>query len=96
MKDLRIPLRKSPREISSVEASKRLDAIASAGFGLSRSKIIKQLKTGKVRMNWEPIHSASRSLSIGDRIQLEGKGSVEIIHIEQTKRERWRVELLKK
>ena len=91
-----IPLLSKSRKISTVEASRRLDAISSAGFGLSRAKVINQIKQGKLRFNWHTTNNASRSLSIGDRLQLEGKGSLEIINLELTKRGRWRVELLKK
>ena len=55
-----------------------------------------EIKEGKLRLNWAPIHNASRSLCIGDRIQLEGRGTIEIISFDMTKRERWRVELLRK
>ena len=94
--ELHLPQQRSPRKISTVEASRRLDAISSAGFGLSRAKVINQIKQGKLRFNWHTTNNASRSLSIGDRLQLEGKGSLEVINLELTKRGRWRVELLKK
>ena len=94
--ELQLPQQRNPRKISTVEASRRLDAISSAGFGLSRAKVINQIKQGKLRFNWHTTNNASRSLSIGDRLQLEGKGSLEVINLELTKRGRWRVELLKK
>ena len=78
-----------------MEASKRIDAIASAGFGLSRAKITNQIKEGRLRLNWKTMTQSSRSVGVGDRIQLEGKGSIEVLNIELTKRERWRVELLR-
>jgi RNA-binding protein YlmH len=81
--------------LSSVEASCRLDAIASAGFGISRSKVVKQIKEGRLRLNWEPIRLASRDLKVGDRLQLQDRGSIEVMNIERTKRERWRVEILR-
>ncbi len=95
LKNLRIPISRTPRKITTVEASKRLDAIASAGFGLSRSKVINQIKQGRLRLNWKPIKNTSRSLDIGDQIQFEGKGSIEVKNLELTKRDRWRVELLR-
>ncbi|WP_269623370.1 photosystem II S4 domain protein [Prochlorococcus marinus] len=93
LEDLRLPTQRLPKTIKTVEASKRLDAIASAGFGLSRAKIIKQIQAGKLRLNWHQVNNPSRQLQLGDKIQLEGKGSIEILHLELTKRERWRVEL---
>jgi len=94
--DLRIPFQRNPKKITSVEASKRLDAIASAGFGISRAKIISQIREGRVRLNWHTINNASRALTIGDRVDLEGKGSIEVLNLEITKKDRWRVELIRK
>ncbi len=96
LKDLRLPIQRVPKKFITIEASKRIDAIASAGFGLSRSKISLKIKEGRLRLNWYPIKNGSRSLDIGDQIQLEGKGCLEITNIDQTKRSRWKVELLKK
>ncbi|KGG16198.1 MULTISPECIES: photosystem II S4 domain protein [unclassified Prochlorococcus] len=96
LSELRLPSYSNTRKIISVEASKRLDAIASAGFGFSRARIVKQIKEGKIRLNWQPINSVSRPISIGDRIQMEGRGSIEILDLNLTKKERWRVELIKK
>lgn len=93
---LNLPLQRSPKKITSIEASTRLDAIASAGFGISRSKIVAQIKQGKVRLNWKPIKQSNKSVKIGDKIQVEGKGAIEIVNIEITKKARWRVELIRK
>ena len=83
----------TPHTLSSVEASCRLDAIASAGFGISRSKVISQIKAGRLRHNWQTIRLASRELVVGDRLQLQDRGMVEVLSLTLTKRERWRVEL---
>ncbi len=96
LNEIKLPQQRNPRKICTVEASKRLDAISSAGFGLSRAKIINKIKQGKLRLNWNVTDNASRSISIGDRLQLEGKGSIEVLNLEITKRGRWKVELLKK
>ena len=42
----------SVKEITSVESSMRLDAIASAGMKLSRSKLAKMVKDGLVDVNF--------------------------------------------
>ena len=73
----------------------RLDAIASGGFGVSRSKIVNQLKEGKIRLNWDEVTSASKLINEGDQIQLEGKGTLRILSVEITKKDRWRIELLR-
>ena len=51
LSDLRVP----PRRVdafNSAEASMRLDAIASAGFRMSRSKMSDLVTSGAVRVNW--------------------------------------------
>ena len=47
---LKLPIKRVPKEITTIEASIRIDAIASAGFGVSRSKIVNQIKEGKIRI----------------------------------------------
>ncbi len=88
---MRLPVKRIPKTITTVEASTRLDAIASAGFGLSRSKIAIQIKAGNIRLNWQQITQGNRSVNKGDRIQLEGKGQVVIKNIDLTKKDRWRI-----
>lgn len=90
---LQLPVRRAIKRFSSVEASCRLDAIASAGFGLSRSKAIQEIQAGRLRLNWEPVRQASRELRVGDRLHLQNRGSVAVLSLERTKRERWRVEM---
>lgn len=46
--ELRVPTPRMERR-SSVEASMRLDALASAGFRVSRSKLTDMIKKGDVR-----------------------------------------------
>ena len=93
--DMEIPFQRIPKIINSVEASTRIDAIASAGFGLSRSKISTRIKQGYVRLNWLTINQTSKMVNIGDLIHLETKGSIKILNIDQTKKERWRIKLLR-
>ncbi len=92
---LQLPINRIAKRLQTVEASTRLDAISSAGFGLSRGKVVSQIKAGKLRLNWKPIKQVNKELIVGDRIQLEGKGNLEVISIELTKKHRWRVELLR-
>ncbi len=96
IKELKLPVQRLEKRFSTVEASKRIDAIASAGFGISRAKIVNQIKAGQLRLNWDQMKQASRELVVGDRIQLENKGSLEVLSIAITKRQRWRVELLRR
>ena len=93
--EMEIPFKRPEKIINTVEASKRIDAIASAGFGLSRSKITTQIKQGCLRLNWNLNAQPSKSVNIGDLIHLENKGSLKILNINKTKKERWRIKLLR-
>ena len=90
---LQLPAQRVARVFASVEASCRLDAIASAGFGMSRAKVVAQIKSGRLRMNWGAIRQASRELAVGDSLQLQDRGTVEVLSLSRTKRDRWRVEM---
>ena len=93
--NLEIPFKRPEKVINTVEASTRIDAIASAGFGLSRSKITNQIKQGCLRLNWELTNQPSKAVKMGDLIHLEKKGSLKILNIDKTKKERWRIKLLR-
>ena len=90
---LQPPPQRQPRQCHSVEASCRLDAVASAGFGVSRSRMAEWIRAGQVRVNWEAITSPSRELAVGDRVRISGRGELRIHAIQPTKRERWRLEM---
>lgn len=90
---LQLPAQRQPKQLSSVEASLRLDAVGSAGFGLSRSRMAELVRSGAVRLNWQPVSSPSKELAVGDRLRLEGRGELELLEVQPTKRERWRVVL---
>ncbi|MCP9916886.1 photosystem II S4 domain protein [Cyanobium sp. ATX 6F1] len=96
LEQLQFPSRRAPRRLSSVEASCRLDAVASAGFGLSRSRMVALIRAGAVRLNWAAVSSPSRELVAGDRIQLDNRGELTIEAVEPTKRERWRLVMLRR
>lgn len=72
------------KELKSVEASLRIDAVASAGFGMSRSKVADGVKDGSVKMNWQTVKKPSVIVEPGSKITLRGKGRLEIESIEQT------------
>lgn len=88
---------RSPRTkaITTVEASLRLDAVASAGFSTSRSKMAADIETGDVKVNWRTITQASRSVQSGDLITIRGRGRVEVGSIAETKKGRYRIELMR-
>lgn len=87
---IRIPVTK---ELTSTEASLRLDAIASFGFGMSRSKMVDLINGEDVRVNWKTISQPNYQLKSGDLIAIRGKGRVTIGDIMITKKERYRVQM---
>lgn len=81
------------KQMTTVEASMRLDAIASAGFGMSRSKMASLISGGDVRVNWKEITQASYNVKAGDLIAIRGKGRLEVGEVSMTKKQRYRVDL---
>lgn len=81
------------KELTTVEASMRLDAIASAGFGMSRSKMVDLIEGGDVRVNWKEIAQSSHIIKSGDLVAIRGKGRLEIGEVMVTKKDRYRIQL---
>jgi photosystem II S4 domain protein len=81
------------KELTTTEASMRLDAVASAGFGMSRSKMADLINSGDVRVNWKDITQSSHQLKSGDLVAIRGKGRLEIGEVAVTRKERYRVQL---
>jgi RNA-binding protein YlmH len=92
--ELRVPTAKVV-EIQSTEASLRLDAIASAGFRISRSKMSDMIKGGDVRLNWKSGAKTSVDVAQGDVISCSGKGRVEVKNITLTKKGKYSVEMVR-
>ncbi|MEM8831368.1 MAG: photosystem II S4 domain protein [Cyanobacteria bacterium P01_G01_bin.19] len=83
------------KEITTVEASMRLDAIASAGFGMSRSKMANAIASNDVRVNWKEVTQSSHNVKAGDLIAMRGKGRLEVGEVSITKKQRYRVNLVR-
>ncbi len=81
------------KEMTTVEASLRLDAVASFGFGMSRSKMADAVSNGDVRINWKAVTQPSRNVKDGDLIYFRGKGRLEVGNVQMTKKERYRINL---
>jgi len=94
--ELKILSGRTKKLVNTVEASTRLDAIASAGFRVSRTKIIERIENGMLRLKGSKVNKPTINLKIGDKLELENKGFIEILNLEITKRERWKVKLLRK
>lgn len=66
------------KEISATVASLRIDAVAAAGFGMSRSKAASDIDADKIKLNWQSVKNASVTVKEGDMISIRGRGRVEV------------------
>lgn len=64
------------KEIRTTVASLRLDAVASDGFGVSRTRMAREIRAGCVRVNWQVVQDPDKTLSEGDVISIRGRGRV--------------------
>lgn len=64
------------KEIRTTVASLRLDAVAALGFGESRTKMAREIKAERVRVNWKPVKSPDQLVNPGDIISIRGRGRV--------------------
>lgn len=74
------------REIKATVASLRLDAVAGAGFGASRTKMAREIKSERVKVNWAPVTSPSHTVSEGDVLSIRGRGRVIVEQVAGTTR----------
>ncbi|XP_015583691.2 putative RNA-binding protein YlmH isoform X2 [Ricinus communis] len=81
------------RTFNTIEASLRVDALASAGFKISRSKLVDLIRD--VRVNWTTITKNNTILKTGDIVSVSGKGRLKIGEINSTKKGKFAVELIR-
>lgn len=70
--------------ISATVADLRLDAVAAAGYGISRSRMTEEIKGQSVKLNWQVAKKASQAVEQGDVISFRGKGRLEIAEVRGT------------
>jgi RNA-binding protein YlmH len=73
---LNLPDRRE-KVIRTTVASLRLDAIAALGFGDSRTKMAREIKAERVRVNWKAVKSPDLELAPGAIISIRGRGRIE-------------------
>ncbi|MGZ4135437.1 MAG: YlmH family RNA-binding protein [Tumebacillaceae bacterium] len=61
--------------------SLRLDAVASDAFGMSRSKVVDPIKSGKLQLNWQTTENPATPVEEGDVISLRGHGRIKILEV---------------
>ncbi|NMA61637.1 MAG: photosystem II S4 domain protein [Firmicutes bacterium] len=74
------------KEIKATVASLRLDAVAAEGYSTSRSKMVREIKAEKVKLNWKPVTNPALSISQGDVISIRGRGRVLVSEVGGTTR----------
>lgn len=69
------------KEIRATVASMRLDAVASAGFGTSRSKIVREIEADRFSVNWRVSPNPSAPVQEGDILSARGRGRVKVAEV---------------
>lgn len=64
------------KEIRTTVASLRLDAVAGAGFGVSRTRMVREIKAEKVKVNWQTVANPDYQVKVGDILSIKGRGRV--------------------
>jgi RNA-binding protein YlmH len=75
------PKEERAKEIRATVASLRVDSIAAAGFGFSRSRAAADIKAEKLKLNWQSVKSASQTVKQGDVLSMRGRGRLEVEEI---------------
>lgn len=70
------PPQQREKVIRSTVASLRLDAIAGLGFGESRTKMVREIRSERVKVNWKVVKDPDASLEPGAVISIRGRGRV--------------------
>lgn len=83
------------KEMRVTVASLRLDAVAALGFGVSRTRMAREIKAERVKLNWKPVRDPDRDVAPGDVVSIRGRGRVVVAEVEGTTR-KGRISLLLK
>lgn len=78
--ELELPEQKV-KEIKATVASLRLDAVAAAGFGTSRSRIAREILAEKLNLNWHACSNLAAPVQSGDMLSLRGRGRIEVSEV---------------
>ena len=67
--------------VTATVAALRLDAVAAAGYGISRSRMADEIKSQNVKLNWKEAKNGAQPVAEGDVISFRGRGRVELAEI---------------
>jgi len=62
------------KEVRATVASPRLDAVASIGFGTSRTRMARDIRAERVKLNWKVVTDPAAAVKEGDVISVRGRG----------------------
>lgn len=80
--------------IQATVAALRLDAVAAAGYGTSRSRMADEIKGQNVKVDWQDAKNASQTVAEGDVFSFRGRGRVELAEVRgMTKKGRYSITL---
>ncbi|MPM83120.1 hypothetical protein SDC9_130183 [bioreactor metagenome] len=83
------PREERVKEIKTTVPSLRLDVVAAAGYGVSRTRMSDEIAADKIKVNWQGAKNSSQPIKAGDIISMRGRGRVEVCEIiGQTKKGR--------
>jgi RNA-binding protein YlmH len=74
------------KEIRTTVASMRLDAVAAFGFGMSRTKMVREIRAERLKVNWRVTADPAQVVAEGDVISMRGRGRVTIAEVSGTTR----------
>lgn len=66
------------KEMRTTVASLRLDAVAAFGFGMSRTKMVREIKGERLKINWKLVDDPSHTVVEGDVLSMRGRGRVTV------------------
>ncbi|NLW55669.1 MAG: photosystem II S4 domain protein [Firmicutes bacterium] len=69
------------KEIKSTVASLRLDAVAGLGYGVSRTRMAREIKAEKVKVNWKLVTNPAHKVAAGDVLSIRGRGRVIVAEV---------------
>lgn len=80
--------------IKATVANLRLDAVAAAAYGVSRSRMADEIKNQNVKVNWQDASNGAKAVKEGDVFSFRGRGRAEFSKVNgKTKKGRYSVEL---
>lgn len=80
------PKEEKIKEVRTTVASLRLDAVASSGFSVSRTKLVSAINAGLLQVNWQSAKGPSQEVKEGDVISMRGRGRMKVEAITGTSR----------